>query len=133
MSRRPNIDSERPWFECELPATNRSLARLRAGFAEWLSGLPWPRRDRFELVLALSELGAAAIRGVDADASVEPRMTAHAWVEDGGVAMEVIADQPATRREGTDSERGLAIVASITDALSVRADGARTLVCARKW
>jgi hypothetical protein len=133
MSRRRNINSEHPRFECELPATNRSLAQLRADFADWLSSLPRPRRDRFELVLALSELGAAAIRGVDPGAIVAPTMTANAWVKDGGVAMEVISDQPATRREGTDSERGLAIVASITDALSVRADGARTLVCARKW
>jgi hypothetical protein len=54
-------------------------------------------------------------------------------LEDGAVAMEIGSARPTVRREAIDAERGFAIVASITDALSVRGDGDRTLVCARKW
>lgn len=142
MSRPQREDSAHPRFECELPATNRNLGILRARFSAWLSTLPEPRPDRIDLVLALSELAAAAVRGRpssepssenDETTAVGEKVAAHAWVEDGAVAIEVVAPQPPSHREVSDAERGFAIVASITDALSVRAQGDRTLVCARKW
>ena len=133
MSRRQTTESALPRFECELPATNRSLGLLRARFAKWLAALPQPRADRIDLVLALSELAAAAVRGNESTVGTVDNMVAHVWFEDGAVAIEVVAAQPSTRRESNDTERGFAIVASITDALSVRAQGDRTLVCARKW
>ena len=129
MSRRQRAASAHPRFECELPATNRNLGILRARFSEWLSTLPETRPDRSDLVLALSELAAAAVRG----GARGDTLAARAWLDDGAVAIEVVAAQPLMRREASDAERGFAIVASITDALSVRAQGDRTLVCARKW
>lgn len=132
MYRRQPGESAHPRFECELPATNRSLGILRRRFAAWLTRLPERRTDRIDLVLALSELGAAAVRGNESMSEAESFM-AYAWLEDGAVAIQVLAPQPQLRREASDAERGFAIVASITDALSVRALGDRTLVSARKW
>jgi len=100
--------------------------------------LPEPRADRLDLLLTMSELAAAAVRE-QSDAPtgttkrMPHRMKARAWLEDGAVAMEIGSARPTVRREAIDAERGFAIVASITDALSVRGDGDRTLVCARKW
>jgi anti-sigma regulatory factor (Ser/Thr protein kinase) len=134
MSRRQRAEPTHPRFECELPATNRSLGVLRARFSEWLATLPEPRADTLDLVLALSELAAAAVRGGrDSTAGTIEEMVAHAWLDDGAVAIEVVAAQASARSETNEAERGFAIVASITDALSVRAQGDRTLVCARKW
>jgi anti-sigma regulatory factor (Ser/Thr protein kinase) len=132
MHRRQPGESAHPRFECELPATNRSLGILRSRFAEWLHRLPEPRADRIDLVLALSELAAAAVRGNESMSKTK-NFVAYAWLEDGAVAIQVLAPQPPVRREASDAERGFAIVASITDALSVRALGDRTLVSARKW
>jgi anti-sigma regulatory factor (Ser/Thr protein kinase) len=131
MHRRQPAESAHPRFECELPATNRSLGILRRRFATWLSRLPEPRADRIDLVLALSELAAVAVRGNESMSEAED-FVAHAWLEDGAVAIQVLAPQPQLR-EASDAERGFAIVASIADALSVRAQGDRTLVSARKW
>jgi hypothetical protein len=136
MSRR-RTEPPQPRFECELPATNRSLGLLRARFADWLSSLPERREDSIDLVLTISELAAAAVRDAadpnGAGCSSTEMLAAHAWIEDGAVAIQVVAEHPIARRETNDAERGFAIVASITDAVSVRAHGDRTLVCARKW
>ena len=81
-----------PRFDCELPATPRSLARLRARFAGWLDAIGVADFVRRDLLLTVSELA-----------------------DRGGVI-----DARARGLDAIPAGRGLAIVASVVDVLTVR-------------
>jgi hypothetical protein len=130
----------RPRFECELPATPRSLVKLRARFGAWLDCNVRDRFVRNDLVLTMSEMANAALPD---DASRTPHdeaIHACAWTDRDGIVLEVI-DGPSdmieagTRSLGEgDGGRGLAVIATLADVLTVDdADGATAIRVRRDW
>jgi anti-sigma regulatory factor (Ser/Thr protein kinase) len=123
-------------FECDVPATTRSLAGLRARFRGWLTALGIPDLPRSDLVLTISELAAAALDGVTED---EHRLRVGAWSDDEGVAIEVSDDLGATdprvrAPDPGDRGRGLAVVATLADVLAVReVEGGRSMRARLRW
>jgi anti-sigma regulatory factor (Ser/Thr protein kinase) len=125
-----------PQFECELPATARSLARLRARFSGWLTAIGVGDFGRRDLTLTISELAAATL----GDGSVGGhRLRARAWRDDEGVVIEVtdhgdVVDARARSLDAVHGGRGLAIVASLADVLTVRhVDGAKAMRAHIGW
>jgi anti-sigma regulatory factor (Ser/Thr protein kinase) len=112
-------------YERRLPATPRSLAEFRSTLRGWLEGEVAEPDRRSDIVLAASELAAAAMR-----AAAEPRTTVEisAWVDDGAVIVESRAEVDhrgfgngsAHVFEGNDGERGFAIVAALSDVFAVK-------------
>jgi anti-sigma regulatory factor (Ser/Thr protein kinase) len=127
-----------PRFECELPANTRSLARLRARFAGWLTAIGVGDFVRRDLVLTISELATASLEDVEGGKGGQ-RLRARAWRDDAGVAIEVSDDRgPLDARvrspDPGDRGRGLAIVATLADVLSVReTEGGRTMRARIGW
>jgi anti-sigma regulatory factor (Ser/Thr protein kinase) len=123
-------------FECDVPASTRSLAGLRARFTGWLTALGVADRARCDLVLTISELAAAALDGAT---DGEHWLRVGAWSDDDGVAIEVSDDRGAidSRVRGPDpGDRGpgLAVVATLADLLAVReVDGGRSLRASLRW
>ena len=125
-----------PQFECELPATARSLARLRARFSGWLTAIGAGDLLRRDLTLTISELASATL-GDDPEGG--HRLRARAWRDDEGVVIEVIdhrdvGDARARSLDAVHGGRGLAIVASLADVLTVRdVDGTKAMRARIGW
>jgi anti-sigma regulatory factor (Ser/Thr protein kinase) len=125
-----------PSFACDVPASTRSLAGLRARFTDWLTAAGVADLARRDLVLMISELAAAAI---DGGTEGERRLRVGAWSDDEGVAIEVRDDRGAidSRVRGPDPGDhgpGLAVVATLADVLAVReVESGRSLHARRGW
>jgi hypothetical protein len=113
-------------FEREFPATTRSLADLRQGLRCWLEEVVEEPARRTDVVIAASELAAAAMRSAR---SVDGAVAIVAWVDGPSVVIESRAavDDVAGRagalsgdNGGADGERGFSIVAALSDSLAVR-------------
>jgi anti-sigma regulatory factor (Ser/Thr protein kinase) len=125
-----------PPFQCDVRASTRSLAGLRARFTGWLTSLGVADLAQRDLVLTISELAAAALEGATAG---EHWLRVGAWSDDEGVAIEVSDDRGAidTRVPGPDPAdrgRGLAVVATLADVLAVReVEGRRSMRARLRW
>ena len=111
-----------PRFECEVPASTRSLAGLRARFRYWLADLSIVEAARCDLVLTISELAAAALEDGSEGGHC---LRVGAWIDDEGVAIEVSDDRGTVDArvcgpDPVDRGRGLAVVATLADVLTVR-------------
>jgi anti-sigma regulatory factor (Ser/Thr protein kinase) len=112
-------------YERRLPATPRSLAEFRSTLRDWLEGAVAEPERRADIVLAASELAAAAMRAV-----TEPGTAVGitAWIDDGAVIVESCAEVDhrgsrggrAQAFEGSDGERGFSIVAALSDVFAVK-------------
>ncbi|MDQ1521753.1 MAG: hypothetical protein QOI55_2826, partial [Actinomycetota bacterium] len=109
---------------------------LRHTFRDWLDETVVDDEVRNDMVLAASELAAAAIRAVPAaDAAVAVR----AWVDNGSVVLESRAEvgdhdfvgRPSKVFEGNDGERGFSIVAALSDVFAVKGMPSGVVVRAR--
>jgi hypothetical protein len=113
-------------FERELPATTRSLAGLRQGLRRWLEEAVAEPTGRTDVVIAASELAAAALRTASAPGGVGFT----AWVDGPNVVLESRAAaessaSPAASAvpvddDGAAGERGMAIIAALSSSLAVR-------------
>src|SRR3954454_6042239 len=125
-----------PRFACELPADPKSLARLRARFAGWLTAIGVGEFVRRDLVLTISELATASL---DDASEAGHWLRARAWRDDQGVAIEVSDDRGsldarAHSPDVGDRGRGLAVVATLADVLSVReVEGGRAMRARIGW
>jgi hypothetical protein len=112
-------------FERHVPATVRYLADVRDGLRRWLDHTVEERGRRFDIVLAASELVAAAMRAVP---RVGADVAIRAWVDGSDVVIESRAEVddhalvggPAHAFDGNDGERGFSIVAALSEVFAVR-------------
>ena len=115
-------------FDCELPATAQSLARLRANFGPWAAHAVDDPALQADLVLVLSEMAASTLppSAICETGDVSPRLRATAWRDGDGVVLEVQGDVARARdaqREfhaAAETTRGMTIVASLAEVFSVR-------------
>ena len=122
-------------FEREFPATTQSLAGLRQGLRHWLEDAVAEPGRRTDVVIAASELAAAAMRNA---AAPESAVAISAWVDGPNVVVEsraAVAASPAGAMSsiGDDvaGERGMAIIAALFDSLAVREAANGVVVRAR--
>jgi anti-sigma regulatory factor (Ser/Thr protein kinase) len=112
-------------FEREFPATTQSLAGLRQGLRHWLEDAVAEPARRTDVVIAASELAAAAMRNA---AAPESAVAISAWVDGPNVVVEsraAVASSPARSAmssigDDVAGERGMAIIAALSDSLAVR-------------
>jgi hypothetical protein len=115
---------QRDPFRATIAAAPQHLAPLRRTLRQWLDASIDDPLCRADVLLAASELAAAAVR-----ATTEPHaaVSVSAWVEDGDVVVESVSDVtdrgfvggPATFGGG-DGERSLSVVAALSDVFAVR-------------
>jgi anti-sigma regulatory factor (Ser/Thr protein kinase) len=121
-------------FEQRLPATTRSLAVLRTALRRWLEPIIEDSRRRGDVVLAASELAAAAVRAADEPGA---EVNVRAWIDDSSVVVESRAEVPGPHSpsgqafEGGDGERGFSIVAALAEVFALREAPAGVVVRAR--
>jgi hypothetical protein len=110
-------------FEREIPATTRSLAGLRQGLRQWLEQAVQEPARRTDVVIAASELAAAALQRSPAP---EAAVAITAWVDGPSVVVESRAEvgRGASARPASPGdvagERGMAIIAALSDSLAMR-------------
>jgi hypothetical protein len=111
-------------FEVRMPADTVRLATVRRRLCDWLQA-HGATANRDDIVLAASELAAAAIRAAPtSDATVVVR----AWPEDDAVVVESGAEVPSDRAlglhggafDGNEGERGFSIVAALSDVFAIK-------------
>jgi hypothetical protein len=121
-------------FELDVPADVRSLARLRARFGTWLEGCVSDDFVRSDLVLTMSEMAAAAL---PTTGSHRGSLRARAWSDDDSVVIEVVdgdgsvLDARARSLDADDGGRGLAVIATLADVLTVDDAAGATSIRAR--
>ena len=131
----PGTDSSPPLgpFEYTFSPSLATVPLARHLFGDWLEHLALDDVERADLLLVASELCSNAVR----HASGAPRALAlRAWADHDAVVLEVEDDgagmELSTRAEDPDLEaetgRGLYVVRALSDDLSVRRDGDRTVV-----
>jgi anti-sigma regulatory factor (Ser/Thr protein kinase) len=113
-------------FEQRFPAMTRSLSELRHGLRPWLEQAVDGPGKRSDVLLAASELAAAAVRA--APAGADGAVAVAAWVDDDGVVVEsrsqleerAYVGAPAAAFDGDDGERGFSIIAALSDVFAVK-------------
>jgi hypothetical protein len=121
-------------FECDVPANVRSLATLRSRFGDWLDGFMQDCFARGDLVLTMSEMATAALSVREHERGT---LRARAWTEEAGVVLEVVdvegsvLDARVRNHEEGDGGRGLSVIASLADVLTVDDVGGATAIRAR--
>ncbi|MCU1430393.1 MAG: hypothetical protein JWL83_4393 [Actinomycetia bacterium] len=125
-------DTFRDEFEQRLPATTRSLAELRHAVREWAARATDDEDRMADIVLAASEMGAAAMRVAPPTATV----VLAAWVDRACVVIEsrveTSRDAHAPHANDDDGdERGFSIVAALSDVIAVRDSSSGVVVRAR--
>jgi hypothetical protein len=111
-------------FEVRMPADTVRLASVRRRLCDWLEA-HGATANRDDIVLAASELAAAAIR---AASTSEATVLVRAWPEDDAVVVESGAEVPSDRAlglqggafDGNEGERGFSIVAALSDVFAVK-------------
>ncbi len=121
-------------FDDELPARPSSLCRLRHRFRNWLEPAVRDTFTRNDIVLTMSELAAATLRGHER--GVAGDLHARAWMDDDSIVLEVVDghdDHAGDEQDERRAEPGtaLSVVASLVDVLSVRERDGKMQVRAR--
>jgi serine phosphatase RsbU (regulator of sigma subunit)/anti-sigma regulatory factor (Ser/Thr protein kinase) len=131
----PGADLKPPLgaFEYRFSPSLATVPLARHLFGDWLEHLKLEETERADLLLVASELCSNAVR----HASGKPgALAVRAWADADAVVVEVEDDgagmELSHRAEDPDLEaetgRGLYVVRALTDDLSVRRDGERTVV-----
>jgi hypothetical protein len=131
-----DVVADAPPFQRRVPAATVNLAELRRTLRAWLEGAVEDVARRGDIVLAASELAAAAMRAVPSDTDA---VSVAAWVDDGDVVVESRADVdaeafvggPSRAFDGNDGERGFSVVAALADVLAVKGAPRGVIVRAR--
>jgi anti-sigma regulatory factor (Ser/Thr protein kinase) len=118
-----------------LPPAPQHLGQVRATFRTWSAPFVADPTLRADLVLAVSELCATAMRGARHE---DGQLVVTAWIDERAVVVEVrdrrgdVLESTVRGLDGPDAGRALSIVASLTDVLTVRAVPGSTFIRVRK-
>jgi hypothetical protein len=121
---RRDVNAAADMFELRIPADIRELGPMRRRLRAWLDRHSTPEPTSTDVVLAASELAAAAMRAAPApDATVAMR----AWPERDGIVVESGAEVQSdgivgghSLFDGNEGERAFSVVASLSDVFGVR-------------
>lgn len=131
----PGSDSAPPLgaFEYKFSPSAVTVPLARHLFADWLEHLGLDEGEHEDLLLVVSELSSNAVRHAS---GMPGALAVRAWADGDAVVVEVEDDGPgmelSTRAEDPDLDaetgRGLYVVRALTDELTVRRAGERTIV-----